>query len=114
MDIRHNRQTGQGAFLAVEDGRTVGELTYVFYIKGKTIRIDHTRVHPSQRGKGLAHRLIEAAVAYARAEGLSIVPVCSFAVAEFKRHPEYEDVRDQSADAADDATNASCPLRQWE
>lgn len=110
MDIRHNRQTGQGAFLAVENGHNVGELTYV-YVKEKTIRIDHTRVHPSQRGKGLAHRLIEAAVAYARVEGLSIVPVCSFAVAEFKRHPEYTDVLDPSAD---DATNASCPLRQWE
>ena len=113
MDIQHNRQTGHGAFLAVEDGRTVGELTYV-YVKEKTIRIDHTLVHPSQRGKGLAHRLVDAAVNHARAEGLSIVPVCSFAVADFKRHPEYEDLRDQSADAADDATNASCPLRQWE
>lgn len=110
MDIRHNRQTGQGAFLAVENGHNVGELTYV-YVKEKTIRIDHTLVHPSQRGKGLAHWLVEAAVAYARAEGLSIVPVCSFAVAEFKRHPEYTDVLDPSAD---DATNASCPLRQWE
>lgn len=113
MDIQHDKQTDKGAFLAVDGGRTVGELTYL-YIKEKTIRIDHTLVHPSQRGKGLAHRLVEAAVAYARAEGLSIVPVCSFTVAEFKRHPEYEDVRDQSADAADDATNASCPLRQWE
>lgn len=110
MDIRHNRQTGQGAFLAMENGHNVGELTYV-YVKEKTIRIDHTLVHPSQRGKGLAHWLVEAAVAYARAEGLSIVPVCSFAVAEFKRHPEYTDVLDPSAD---DATNASCSLRQWE
>ena len=110
MDIQHNRQTGQGAFLAMENGHNVGELTYV-YVKEKTIRIDHTLVHPSQRGKGLAHWLVEAAVAYARAEGLSIVPVCSFAVAEFKRHPEYTDVLDPSAD---DATNASCSLRQWE
>lgn len=113
MDIRHNRQTGQGAFLAMENGHNVGKLTYV-YVKEKTIRIDHTRVHPSQRGKGLAHRLIEAAVAYARAEGLSIMPVCSFAVAEFKRHPEYADVLAPSDDTTDDATNASCPLRQWE
>lgn len=113
MDIRHNRQTGQGAFLAMENGHNVGELTYV-YVKEKTIRIDHTLVHPSQRGKGLAHRLVDAAVNHARAEGLSIVPICSFAVADFKRHPEYADVLAPSDDTTDDATNASCPLRQWE
>lgn len=113
MDIRHNRQTGQGAFLAMENGHNVGELTYV-YVKEKTIRIDHTLVHPSQRGKGLAHRLVEAAVAYARAEGLSIVPICSFAVADFKRHPEYADVLAPSADTTEESANASCPLRKWE
>ena len=110
MDIQHDKQTDKGAFLAVDGGRTVGELTYL-YIKEKTIRIDHTQVHPSQRGKGLAHRLVEAAVGYARTEGLRIVPVCSYAVADFKRHPEYANVLDPSAD---DAANASCPLRQWE
>ena len=114
MDIQHNRQTGHGAFLAVEDGRTVGGTDLRICKREKTIRIDHTLVHPSQRGKGLAHWLVEAAVAYARAEGVSIVPICSFAVADFKRHPEYADVLAQSDDTTDDATNASCPLRQWE
>ena len=113
MDIRHNRQTGQGAFLAMENGHNVGKLTYV-YVKEKTIRIDHTLVHPSQRGKGLAHRLVKAAVDYARAEGLSIVPICSFAVADFKRHPEYADVLAPSADTTEESANASCPLRKWE
>lgn len=113
MDIRHNRQTGQGAFLAMENGHNVGELTYV-YVKEKTIRIDHTLVHPSQRGKGLAHRLVDAAVNHARAEGLSIVPICSFAVADFKRHPEYADVLAPSADTTEESANASCPLRKWE
>lgn len=113
MDIQHHQETTQGAFLAVENGRNVGELTYV-YIKEKTIRIDHTLVHPGQRGKGLAHRLVKAAVDYARAEGLTIVPVCSFVVTDFKRHPEYEDVLDQSADTAEEAANTSCPLHKWE
>lgn len=44
------------------------------------------------RGQGAAARLMEAIVADARGRGLKLRPVCSYAVAHFRRHPDARDV----------------------
>ena len=44
------------------------------------------------RGTGVAGRLMQGVLEQARAEGLKVVPVCGYAVAYMKRHPEYADV----------------------
>ena len=46
----------------------------------------------SLRGTGVAKALVNRLVADARSEGFTIVPVCSFVVAQYKRHPEWSDV----------------------
>lgn len=56
------------------------------------IVIDHTFVDPSLRGQGVAGKLMKKVVDMAREEDLKCVPVCSYAVVAFKRHPEYQDV----------------------
>jgi predicted GNAT family acetyltransferase len=56
------------------------------------IIINHTEVPDAFRGHGVGLRLVERAVADARAAGKSIVPRCSFARAQFQRHPEWADV----------------------
>jgi hypothetical protein len=44
------------------------------------------------RGRSVGAALVARAVGDARAEGLRIVPQCSFAAAQFDRHPDWQDV----------------------
>ena len=44
------------------------------------------------RGTGVAARLMRGVLDQARAEGLKVTPVCGYAVAYMKRHPEYDDL----------------------
>ncbi len=54
--------------------------------------IDHTEVPDAFRGQGAGLRLVTRAVEDARAAGKKIIPLCPFANAQFKRHPEWADV----------------------
>lgn len=58
-----------------------------------TITVDHTGVPPEYEGRGIAAKLVNKAVADAREQGFKISPVCSYVVAQFKRHPEWADLR---------------------
>ena len=46
-------------------------------------------VPPAHEGQGLAARLMAHVARDARDRGLKIVPVCSYAAAWFRRHPEH-------------------------
>jgi predicted GNAT family acetyltransferase len=54
--------------------------------------LTHTIVPQALEGKGIASRLVKAALDDARAQGLKIVPVCEFAAAYIERHPEEQDL----------------------
>ena len=56
------------------------------------IIIDHTEVPEAFRGQGVGVKLIGRVVADARAAGKTIIPLCPFAAAQFRRHPEWADV----------------------
>ena len=58
-----------------------------------TIIIDHTGVPPEYEGRGIAAKLVNQAIADAREQGFKITPVCSYVVAQFRRHPEWADLR---------------------
>jgi len=58
-----------------------------------TITIDHTGVPPEYEGRGIAARLVNKAIADAREQDFRITPVCSYVVAQFRRHPEWADLR---------------------
>lgn len=87
-----------------EDGATRGryvvhlapgaeaEMTYRKSPDG-TITIDHTGVPAAYEGRGIAAKLVNQAVADARSQGFKITPVCSYVVAQFRRHPEWADLR---------------------
>jgi predicted GNAT family acetyltransferase len=51
-----------------------------------------TFVPPADRGRGVAARLVEAAVQYARAEGLRIIPSCWYVAQWLRHHPEHADL----------------------
>lgn len=70
-----------------EDGKVVAEVT--FPVKDGVATIDHTFVDPSLRGQGVAGKLVKSAADKILADGNRIGATCSYAVAWFKRHPEY-------------------------
>ena len=56
--------------------------------------IDHTGVPEAIAGRGVAGGLVKAALEYARAEGLRVVPACSYSADYIRRHPQYADLVD--------------------
>lgn len=93
MDIAHQPDFPKGRFVAMEDGRELGEMTYFTSTPGQ-VTIDHTEGFPGSEGKGVGLKLLEAAVAHARANGLRILPLCPFAHKMMdRRREEYADVR---------------------
>lgn len=71
------------------------EMTYSRAGAGMII-IDHTEVPTALRGRGIGERLVRQAVADARQDAVTIVPLCPFAKAQFTRHPEWQDVLNRS------------------
>jgi len=79
------------------DGQRIGELAYR-QRKGR-IAFTHTNVNPAYEGRGFGGRLAEAALADARRQGLTVVPLCPFIAWYIEQHPEHEDL--VAADYAD-------------
>jgi len=72
-------------FEMVELGQTV----FADYRRdGRRLIIDHVEAPVSLRGTGAAGRFMQGLVAAARTEGSTIVPICSYAVAWLRRHPQ--------------------------
>jgi predicted GNAT family acetyltransferase len=55
--------------------------------------IPHVEADPALRGAGAAGRLMEGVIEAARQRGLKIVPLCGYADAWMRRHPETADLR---------------------
>jgi len=53
----------------------------------------HTGVPRALEGRGLAAQLVAHGLAWARAQGLKVVPSCSYVDAFMRRHPEWQDLR---------------------
>jgi len=67
------------------------ELTYT-RVGEKQIIIDHTGVPDALRGQDVGLKLVERAVSDARAAGNTVITLCPFVAAQFRRHPEWSDV----------------------
>lgn len=91
MEIQQINDTRRGYFEAVEDGQEAGKMTYTWAGDTKFI-IDHTEVNPDFNGKGVGKKLVMAAVEYARANDLKIIPLCPFAKSVFDKVEEIRDV----------------------
>lgn len=89
--ITHAEQDGRGAFRLERDGVRIAEMTYRRSGAAHVV-IDHTEVDPSLRGQGVARRLLDAAVAWARQTGTKITPRCSYVVVQFRRDKSIGDV----------------------
>ncbi|MET0466558.1 MAG: GNAT family N-acetyltransferase [Chitinophagaceae bacterium] len=82
---------GHGAFLIMEGREKIGEM--VVAADDKNITVYHTEVDSAHEGKGLAKKLLDEMVAYARSKKLSVIPLCPYVHLQFKRHPDqYADI----------------------
>jgi uncharacterized protein len=86
-------ERGRGKFYIEENGEDEGEMEIAK--TSNELIVYHTEVLKEKEGKGLAKILLTHMVNYARANHLTVVPLCPYVYSQFKRHPElYSDVWD--------------------
>ena len=74
-------------------------LSKLDYIQdGKNFVITHVGVYPELRGQGIAGKIVEVGLEYAKENSLRVVPMCSYAAAYIRRHPEYAELTKQKAE----------------
>jgi hypothetical protein len=94
MRIEHEQTSSKGAYIyrPVPDSAEA-RLTYS-RAGASMIIIDHTEVPKVYRGQNIGVALVRHAAEQARTNGWTVIPLCPFAAAQFRRHPEWADVLD--------------------
>ena len=91
LEIQLQDTGSKGRYYLRSPTGQIAEMTFT-KIGERQIIIDHTEVPDAFRGQGAGLRLVTRAVEDARAQGKTIIPLCPFAAAQFRRHPEWADV----------------------
>jgi predicted GNAT family acetyltransferase len=91
LPIEREDNGHKGRYVVRGAGGAEAEMTFTRSGDSRII-IDHTGVPDAFRGQGVGARLVARAVEDARAEGKTVLPLCPFAAAQFKRHPDWADV----------------------
>ncbi len=87
MEIKHNLQ--QNRFeIEIESHLAVLE----YRLDAGVITFTHTGVPSELEGRGLGSKLVRTGLDYARAQGLRVVPACSFVASYIQKKPEYQDL----------------------
>ncbi|MBI4502588.1 MAG: N-acetyltransferase [Gemmatimonadetes bacterium] len=81
------QQADESRFI-IRSGNRTAQLKYNRI--GSQIILEHTDVPKELQGQGLAGALAHAALEYARANGLSVIPTCPFVIQYLSSHPEYQ------------------------
>lgn len=89
--IVHDETGHRGAFYIEREGKRVAEMTYS-RANAALVIIDHTEVDKSLSGQGVARRLLDAAVAWARATHTKVMATCPYASAQFAKDASIRDV----------------------
>lgn len=89
MHIAHDAHARR--FTAEVDGH---QAELVYRLDAARLIIEHTGVPQAIGGRGVAGALVRAALEYARAQGLRVVPACSYSEEYIRRHPQYADLVD--------------------
>ncbi len=88
LQIRHERPARRfGA-------RLDGLIAYLSYEERGDNVLEYAQVYvpPEQRGRGVAAEITRTALEYARENGYSVIPSCSYVAAFVRRHREYDDI----------------------
>ena len=55
---------------------------------GNVLQLHHTEVPVALEGRGIAGKLVAAALEHAKSQGLHVAPYCSYVRTYMRRHPE--------------------------
>jgi len=91
--VRHNAAAGR--FEADVDG---GIAHADYRLHDGVMRLVPTEVPPAAQGQGIAAHVVRAALDYARANGLRVLPLCSYVRSFMRRHPDTQDLLPASGD----------------
>lgn len=111
MDIQFKiNNSGKGSFFIMQEGRQVAELD--FELKDNLLNAYHTGVRPELEGQGIAGKLFDQMVSYAREKDYQVKPSCSYILAKFRRRPDdYIDIWYHSDD---EPTGDACGIKPKE
>lgn len=91
IEIEHAEEDGRGAFFIERQGVRLAEMTYS-RADEKLVIVDHTEVNEQLQGLGVARKLLNTLVAWARETGTKIIATCPYAKAQFDKDPSIRDV----------------------
>ncbi len=93
LEVKHNE--AEDRFETWIDG----QLSKLDYMQdGNTIVMTHVGVHPEHRGRGVAGKLTQVALEYAKEKSFRVIPMCPYIAAYIRRNPQYEELTKQRAD----------------
>lgn len=107
MDIQFKiDKLNRSSFFLDQEGRQVAELD--FEVKEGILNAYHTGVCPELEGQGIAGKLFDEMVRYAREKDYMVMPSCSYILAKFRRRPDdYADIWHRSTD---EPTGEACGI----
>lgn len=91
VTIEHAEDDGRGAFFVQRQGVRLAVMTYS-RVDPQLVIIDHTEVNQALQGLGVARKLLDFAVAWARSTGTKIMATCPYAKSQFEKDPSIRDV----------------------
>ena len=91
MEVKHEQYESKGAFVAQDQDKKAGEMTYS-KAGDSLIIIDQTEVDSAFGGQGVGKKMVLAAVDFARANNIKVLPLCPFAKAAFDKDATIQDV----------------------
>lgn len=83
--VQHNVE--ESRFEMTVDGRLC---VADYRLRDGEMVMTHTFVPPELRGRGIAEKLVRAALDHAQREHLRVVPACSYVDVFIRRHAEYQ------------------------
>ena len=98
LTVEHEDGAGHGRYFISLPGNVEAEMTYR-KIGPDIVAIDHTYTPPEFRGRNIAFLMLSAGIEDARRKGLKILPLCSYAAIQFKRHAEWSDLLTPDSEA---------------
>lgn len=91
LPVQREEHGHRASVFLEKDGKRLAEMTFSRVNEKKWI-IDHTEVDDSLRGQGAGRKLLDFAVDWARKNGVSYLPLCPFAKAQFEKDASLRDV----------------------
>ena len=89
MEVIHDKEN-HSFVIKIENASS-----YVSYsLSGKMMELYTTYTPQQLRGRGLAEKVVKAALEYAKENNLKVVPTCSYVRVFIQRHPEYKSLTD--------------------